>query len=279
MKKRISILAVVLGLALSTMALPAFAAGKSAPKATGDIGYSAYGLQRYASFNAITTSTACTQGWDVTGSWLLDFNLTGDATIYTHDAALAQAGNVVTGSGGFPAGGPYIYAWNVTVGSLSGNAINFTIDYTLGAVGTTMQMTGAVAPDGSMSGTWSDNFGGARTGDWVSSAGAAVRTHAGCTAKGTFNYSDVNGSWYTVDVRFAQVVGDQAWFAGPVVAGNVGAGNWLFVQVKDGGEPGIGFDKVWGSFTSQAAAINGVAAMATPGDGPFTISSGNLQVH
>lgn len=112
--------------------------------------------------------------WDVSGNYDIDFNLTGDPTIYTHDASLAQTGPAVSGSGGYPSVGPQTYSWVITSGSVSGNSITLTMDYTLGAIGTTMNMIGIIAPDGSMSGTWSDNLGGGtRTGDWSTSAGNA----------------------------------------------------------------------------------------------------------
>ncbi len=100
-----------------------------------------------------------------------------------------------------------------------------------------------------------------------------------CTGKGVFNYSDADGNFYQVDVQYVNVSGNEAWFAGPVVSGNVGAGNWLFAKVLDGGEPSIGLDKIWGSFTTEATAKAGVATMSNPGDGAFDITSGNLQVH
>ena len=65
----------------------------------------------------------------------------------------------------------------------------------------------------------------------------------------------------------------------PCDAGNVGAGQWLFVKVYDGGEPGKLVDEASGSFTDEITAINGVIGKLDPADGPFTITSGNLQVH
>jgi hypothetical protein len=80
-----------------------------------------------------------------------------------------------------------------------------------------------------------------------------------------------------VDVQYVVISGKTAWFAGPVVSGNVGTGQWLFTKVVDKG--GKNKDQIWGSFTTDSAAKNGVATMANPGDGPFTITSGNIQVH
>lgn len=271
-------------LMLSSMVSPVLAAGKAAPAATGGVGYMAYGLQRSAEFNAHQSGTTCSSEWNVTGNYNLAFNLTGDPTQYVHDAALTQAGTVLSGTGGYPAGGPHVYEWLITAGTVSGNTINFTANYTLGADAltplTTMHVTGVIAPNGTMSGTWDDNYaGGSRTGQWSSVSGNAISVANGCNGKGTFHYSDVNGNWYYVDVQYVKVVGTDTWFAGPVTSGNVGAGQWLFAKVHDGGTPGRNGDQVWGSFTTESAAKLGVAAGSTPGDGPFSISSGNLVVH
>ena len=69
-------------------------------------------------------------------------------------------------------GPPYQYTWNITGAVISG--INFTATYTSGATGTVMQVTGTIAPNGSMSGTWSDNYGGVRTGTWSTKSGQAT---------------------------------------------------------------------------------------------------------
>lgn len=268
--------------AMLTSAVPAFAAGKAAPKATGGIGYTAYTTtQRHAEFNAIETATTCSNVWDITGTFVFAFKLDPDTvTTYSHDAFLTQTGSAVTGNGGYPVGGPYAYSWHVTSGTVTGNDVSLSIVYDTGAPGTVMTMTGTIAPDGTMTGTWTDDFGGTRTGTWASTAGAASKTYGtGCDGKGVFNYSDADGNFYQVRVQYFEVSGDDAWFAGPVVSGNVGAGSWLFAKVHDGSEPGTEVDQVWGSFTTEAAAKTGVALMSTPLDGPFTITSGNLQVH
>lgn len=112
--------------------------------------------------------------WDVTGNYHIDFQLTGDPTVYTHDATLTQTGSSVSGTGGYPAGSPYTYTWHVTSGSVSGDTITLAVLYDTGATGTVMNMTGTIAADGTMSGTWTDNFGGPRSGTWSTSQGAAV---------------------------------------------------------------------------------------------------------
>ena len=274
------ILSILLGLILVLVfSGQAYAAGKAAPKTTGGVGYDiGDGLQRYANFSAIATSKTCSYA-DVTGSYVFTFMLDGDAlSTYPHDANLTQTGTTVDGNGGYLAGSPYTYAWDVTGGTVSGNTINLTMIYTAGATGTIMTMVGNIASDGTMAGTWSDNYGGARNGTWSSTTGNAT-VMAGCTGKSTFNYSDANGTYYTVSVQYVKVLGTEAWFAGPVVSGNTLIGSWLFVKVKDNGEPGKGVDQIWGDVVSESAAKAGVALMSTPGLGPIIINSGNLKVH
>jgi Ca2+-binding RTX toxin-like protein len=131
--------------------------------------------------NSAGLALAAIEPWNVAGNYNIGFQVTGDPTVYTHDAQLTQTGSSVDGVGGYPAGVPHTYAWDVTSGAVSGNTINLTVIYTLGAVGTVMNMTGTIASDGTMSGTWTDNFGGSRAGTWQTSLGAAVRvTPEGC---------------------------------------------------------------------------------------------------
>lgn len=131
------------------------------------------GLVLLSNTAGFAAAAAPVGSWDVTGSYDIGFQLTADPTVYTHDADLTQSGSAVDGVGGYPAGGPYAYEWDVTSGTVSGNTITLTVTYTVGAPGTIMNMTGTIAPNGSMSGTWDDNFGGARTGTWQTSSGAA----------------------------------------------------------------------------------------------------------
>lgn len=113
--------------------------------------------------------------WHATGSYQIDFRLDSDpSTPYVHDAILTQTGASVDGTGGYPAGGPHTYTWDITAGSVSGDTINLTVDYLTGAPGTTMTMVGTIASDGTVAGTWADNFGGTRTGTWSITAGIST---------------------------------------------------------------------------------------------------------
>lgn len=120
---------------------------------------------------------AATPQYNVTGTWDITLDYLG--TPYVHDITVVQApSGTLTGSGGYPAGLPHTYAWTLTSGSVSGNAITFTADYTASADAvtpqTTMVVVGTIAPNGLMSGTWSDNYaGGVRTGSWTTATGTA----------------------------------------------------------------------------------------------------------
>ncbi len=117
---------------------------------------------------------AAVPDWDTTGSWVVVFEYGGS---YPHDMMLTQDGSGnLTGSGGYLAGNPpYSFAWTITSGVVDGDTISMTMDYTVGAVGTTMHMTGTIAGDGTMSGDWDDNYnGGSREGTWHTSSGVAT---------------------------------------------------------------------------------------------------------
>jgi hypothetical protein len=254
-------------------------ANSSEPTANGSVGYDAYGLARHANFDVESESNRCT-AWNVNGTYTINFMQTGDPTTYTHDATISnqKANGNYTISGGYPAGGPHTFAWAGT-GKVSGSTVTNSVDYTVGAPGTHMDMTGTIASNGSMSGTWTDNYGGGnRTGTWSTASGTATPAFAGCRGEGTFRYSDANNASYRANIRYVKVSGADAWFAGRVTrASNPSwVGNWVFVKVHDGGSSG---DQIWGSFTDQTTAKMGVAAMTNPTDGPFAVTSGNLVVH
>jgi hypothetical protein len=120
-------------------------------------------------------ASAVTPTWNVNGAYTFDFELSGSH--YVHAATIAgedSSGNF-TVNGGYPAGGPYAYAW-AGAGNVTGNSVTFSVDYSVGAPGTHMDMTGSIAPNGSLSGSWTDNFGGTRTGTWTSKTGIARMT-------------------------------------------------------------------------------------------------------
>ena len=147
-----------------------------------------FGFPSYVGSGAWLTNHASGQyegsNWvfsSLTGQYVISFVLGGT---YDHDIFLTNTAGVLTGNGGYPAGGPYSYTWDITSGTVSGNTISFDAIYTGGpdAVGTVMSVTGTIQPDGTVSGTWNDNYlGGYREGTWSAT---------GMTVKETCSWSD-----------------------------------------------------------------------------------------
>jgi hypothetical protein len=170
---------------------------------------------------------------------------------------------VVTGSGGYPAGGPFVYAWTITSGTVAGNIINLTSDYTLGAIGTTMHMTGTIAPNGSMSGTWDDNYGGpTRTGTWATTSGAAKNGALNAEDFGVVNYDTGLGILKGYTAGFGLT---DATFAGAtsVVVKLYSAGNVL-LQTNTAILPKFNAD-ITGTQFSSPFDVSGTFAYATDG--------------
>jgi len=118
--------------------------------------------------NWATYFTYTVQGWNVEGEWVIRVYYGGT---YDHDFVFSavQSGGEFTGTGGYPATGPP-YTYTETVGgTVTGNTIDFVSTYNTGywwhAVGT-------IAPDGTMSGTWTSSAG--QEGTWQSISGQAV---------------------------------------------------------------------------------------------------------
>ncbi len=131
----------------------------------------------FATAGGTLPALAATPNWNTSGAYVVAFNYLGSD--YAHDMTLTQNGaGLLTGSGGSPSGAQ-TYTWVITSGSVSGDTITFSANYTATADAvtpqTTMNVTGTIAPNGSMSGTWTDNYqGGARAGTWTSTSGTAV---------------------------------------------------------------------------------------------------------
>ncbi len=133
-----------------------------------------------AAFITASPSQAVTgPAYDVSGAWVVAFEYQGSD--YAHDMMLAQDGTgMLTGSGGYPAGGAHVYTWVLDSGSVTGSTIEFTAHYTASADAVTpltvVTVTGTIAGDGTMSGTWSDNYqNGTRTGTWMTTLGEATQ--------------------------------------------------------------------------------------------------------
>lgn len=96
------------------------------------------------------------------------------------------------------------------------------------------------------------------------------------TGNGTFRYSDANKDSYTVNIQYIRSVGKFAYFAGPVTSASNPAwvGQWLFAKAEDDSP-----DKIWGSFTTQTAAIAGAQNASSPSDGPFNVIRGDVYIY
>lgn len=128
-------------------------------------------------FAFILPVMAAAPNWDTTGDYVTNMELQGSDNF--HDMTLYQDeyGNL-TGNGGSPAGNN-TYLWTIQDGVVIDDTIEFTADYTAtpDAVTpqTTLDVVGAIASDGTMSGTWSDNYQGeARAGTWSTTEGVAT---------------------------------------------------------------------------------------------------------
>lgn len=136
---------------------------------------------------------AASPNWDVEGSYVVEMEYLGSE--YSHDMSLTQNNlGEINGTGGSPSGSN-VYMWDITSGSVSGDTIDFYANYTATADAVTpqtvMHVVGTVAPDGTMSGTWSDNYqGGNRSGSWATASGTAEVIEAILAAEdfGVVNY-------------------------------------------------------------------------------------------
>lgn len=127
-------------------------------------------------FALILPAFATTPDWDTTGNYIVDMEYQGSD--YSHDVTLVQnESGELSGNGGSPAGAN-TYLWTIEDGMVSGNSIEFTAYYTATPDAVTPQtiieVVGTIADNGSMSGTWSDNYeGGNRSGTWNTTSGTA----------------------------------------------------------------------------------------------------------
>lgn len=132
-------------------------------------------------FAFVLPALAVTPSWDATGEYVVAMEYLG--TDYSHDMLLTQDDEGhLTGNGGSPAG-ENLFTWVINSGMVVGSTINFTANYTAtpDAVTplTTVTVTGVIADNGSMSGTWTDNYAGSeRSGAWSTTIGTASSTSA-----------------------------------------------------------------------------------------------------
>lgn len=239
--------------------------------ATGRYTYTIGNVRRNAYLDIRQNNNTGRNSLNLSGSYV--FSLSGT---YNHDISIRQTGDDLIVTGGYPAG-TSAYTYHET-GRGKVNRINDTFTFTnkYRESNYTYTIYGRVNPDtGVLSVTgWS---GGAGT-DWTVTAGKASVV-SNINGSGVFNYNDVNGTHYTVNVRYVSIEGRTAWFAGPVVTGNYGNGQWLFARIIDNGNPGAGRDITGGDFPlTETQARDDVTAHIAPSV-QATITSGNIQVY
>lgn len=117
--------------------------------------------------------------WDVTGSYVINVIYLG--TPYPENLVLVQNGINITGTSLDLVGGGSPFT--VTGGTVVGNTIDFDADQNSGPV--IVHLTGTIALDGSMSGTWVDTAGGLnRSGTWTTTSGNAINDKSDKDEKG-----------------------------------------------------------------------------------------------
>jgi hypothetical protein len=108
--------------------------------------------------------------WNLTGTYTIDFKLNGtDSYIHTMNVTSM---NLTTGdfSGAGFYNADHSYTWNVT-GNVTGSNLTFTIVYTGTNAGYTVNATGVIAADGTMSGAAT---GPGQSFTWQTTTGAAT---------------------------------------------------------------------------------------------------------
>ena len=123
---------------------------------------------------AVAGPVSASPSWNVSGNWVFNF-LEGATVVSTYNVTLAQTGTALTGTGEYPTSGPIVYGWTIT-GAVT-NGIDFTATYTttptLGYPGP-VTLSGTIAPDGTMSGNWSQAS-PAGSGTWQTTSGQATQ--------------------------------------------------------------------------------------------------------
>lgn len=111
------------------------------------------------------------RSWDLTGSWILDFDSTKwpSGNPYQHDMDVSDD----TATGGWPTGAPYTNSWTATV-TVDCESVEIHATYKPGSGVYPYEFwaVGVIASDGTLSGTWTDTLGD--SGTWLSTSGAAT---------------------------------------------------------------------------------------------------------
>ena len=190
----------------------------------GNIGGPGSGSFSYTNFTV--ADTAASGVWSLpTTPVEIDFGLGGGN--YPHHLTVDSLQPIGLNSFTFTGHGTFdpdpSYTWTAT-GSVSGTTLSMHIVYTGTQAGYTLDFTGTINPDGSVTGTsFSDSLGRTLT----------VSMPAGSL----FQALD-----YTAPVSKVTVGSGTASFDSAIPAGHVYAGTGFHISVTDGGSPGTGHD-------------------------------------
>ena len=198
--------------------------------------------------------------WNVTGTWIFSYGA-------LYDLNLTQTGSALSGNAGYPAGtvppASYQYTFSLTSGQVNGDTISWTATYASAidsaAVGCTLNVTGTIAADGTMSGTWTDNYpssSGSRSGLWKTTSGTATPVAPPLTGP-----IGVTGNWVAPTVTF-----------------NPTGSNIALGQLYSGWNPKSGYDFT-GGYGSVAFAQNsdtGASCSLSVSSTGFGDSSGRM---
>jgi hypothetical protein len=118
-------------------------------------------------------------GWNIGN--VSEIAISDSGADYLHITNLTQSGTAITGGTIVYPG----YAKQITSGSVIGDHVEIWAVYTSGGSGT-LHLTGTIANDGSITGTWTDTWPDEhgpvlRTDNWRNTIGVAVKTHTGST--------------------------------------------------------------------------------------------------
>ncbi len=223
-------------------------------------------------FSGTKLAEAAAPNWNASGSYVINMEYLG--TQYPHDMSLTQDGSGnLTGNGGSPAGAN-TYTWVITSGSVSGDSISFTANYTATADAVTPQtvlnVTGTIAPDGTISGTWSDNYqGGERAGAVSTVSGAAVAIPpAPSTVKVTIA-KYIDGALATADLANSSTFTmNAAWSADNIGSGT---GQYTLAAANDVPYQASTVDMSSGASYSTSEVMNSVVAADCTTDAPFSL--------
>ena len=120
------------------------------------------------------TPVAASSSWDLTGTYTIVFTTGG--TPYTHSMTISS---MDTSTGAFSGTGYYVadptFTWNIT-GTVTDSSLTFTLVYTGNSAGYTLNGSGTIASDGTLSGTASD---GTNNFTWATTSGAATPVSSG----------------------------------------------------------------------------------------------------